>query len=447
MKSLTNEKQGNNKTNHLKEENEQKKKMALDENVDLMTSPTKKMNKTKNVDFRKEDYKGYNKRPYESDENAAGRTKSFGIPAGALLEYRLKRLMFNMGYFSKVGVVMKTSQDETAVTITDLDVYGIYVHKDFTSKTLWADCKSGGARVHERISWIKGIMNTVDINNALFVKGGVRTEVKQYARKYGIQVLDLNIIQKLEKDYNISNDDWSGSWNPETQYNQLIAFSRISVPTNDIYKKIANFIGSDYWVMDNYSRVKKIITAIRELSQMLDVPIPSEQLVAIRWAINELVCLFLLTTLNISKELYYFNDREKRETIIESLSAGDVSNKKRKEIFDAAFRVAYSMVKNQIPEFIPPADLPVINLSPPKYTEAFYDLIMRMTNNPLQYYDLLRLLDFSLMEYDLQSKDVNYHKLESMFTNYEDLIIGAKTLLHFISQITTLPRSYFQILK
>lgn len=369
------------------------------------------------------------------------------IPNGKLLEYRIKRLMFYMGYYTKVGIEMKTSLDEKAVTITDLDVYGIYVHKDFTSKTLWADCKSGGARVHERISWIKGIMNTVQINNALFVKSGVRTEIKQYARDYGIQVLDLNTISKLEKDYNITSEDWSGSWNIDAQHNQLLILSRIAIPTNDIYKKIANFISCDYWVLDNYSRIKKIITAIRELSKMLEVPIPKDQLISIKWAINELTCLFLLTTLNIAKELYYFNDKEKYETIVDSLSAGEISNKKRKEIFDAALRFAYGMVQNQIPEFVPPSELPQISLSPPKYTEAYYDLILRVTNNPLQYYDLLRFLDYSLMEYDLQSENIDHSKLENMFTNYDDLIIGAKTLLHFISQITNLPRSYFQILK
>lgn len=388
---------------------------------------------------------GSGKRKYS--KKAIKNTPSRSVPAGTLLEYRLKRLLFNMGYFPKVGVVMKTSQDETAVTITDLDVYGIYVHKDFTSKSIWADCKSGGARVHERISWIKGIMNTVDINDVIFVKGGVRTEVKQYARKYGIQIMDLNIVQKLENDYNIKEDDWTGSWNPATQHNQLVTLAKVAVPTNDVYKKIANFISADYWVLDNYSRIKKIITAIRELTQMLGISIPEEQLSSIKWAINELICLFLLATLNISKELYYFNEVEKRETIFGALSAGDVSNEKRREIFDAAFRVAYSMVQSQIPEYDPPAHIPPINLKPPRYSEAYYDLVIRITNNPLQYYDLLRFMDFSLMEYDLQSRDIEHEQLKIMFSNYDDLLIGAKTVLHFICEVTGIPRSHFQFLK
>lgn len=368
------------------------------------------------------------------------------VSAGTSLEYRLKRLIYYMGYFPKVGIIMKTSQDETAVTITDLDVLGIYMHKDFTSKSIWVDCKSGRAKVHERISWIKGIMNTVQINDAIFVKGGVRTEVKQYARKYGIQILDLKIIEKLENTYNVAKEDWSGSWNPHTQHNQINSLSKMAVPTNEIYRKIANFISSDYWILDNYSRIKKIVTAIRELSSVLNMPIAEEQIKTTKWAINELVSLFLLTTFNICKELYYFSDSEKSETIYEALSAGDITIKKRKEIFDAAFRVAYSMVKSQIPEFTPPAKMPPINLNPPRYTEAFSDLVLRITSNPLDYYDLLRFIDYVLMEFDLQSQRIDHEKLKKMFTNYDDLIKGAKTYLHFICQVTGVPRSYFQLI-
>ncbi|MFC5591554.1 hypothetical protein ACFPRA_21960 [Sporosarcina soli] len=372
--------------------------------------------------------------------------KQSNIPSGFLLEYRIKRLLFHMGYFPKMGVVMKTSQEETAVEITDLDVYGIYMHKDFTSKTLWADCKSGGAKVHDRIMWIKGVMNTIKINDTVFVKKGVRTEVKQYARTSGIQILDLGMLEKLEKDYKISEEYWAGSWNPEIQHDQLVTLSKIDIPTNDTYKKIAKFISADYWAIDSYSRIKKIITALRELSMVLSLPISDEQLTSVRWAINELMGLFLLATLNVCKEVYYFTDSEKRETVYEGLAAGDVSNKKRKEIFDAAFRVAYSVVQSQIPDFKPPTQLPPINLTPPRYTEAFLNLISRITNNPLNYYDLLRFIDFSLMEYDLHSRKINHDVLKNMFINYADLTIGAKTLFHFVSEVTGIPRSYFQLL-
>lgn len=369
------------------------------------------------------------------------------ITAGSRLEYRMKRLVFFMGYFPKIGVEIRTSSDDSSDKITDLDVYGLYVHKDFTCKTLWSDCKSGGVDVHKRISWIKGIMSEIKINDVIFVSPRARTSVKQYARKSGIQILDLTVIEKLEVQYGITQDDWRGSWNPQTQYNRINALAKINIPTNDQYKKIAKFITSDYWVLDNFSKAKKAMTALKDLASASELLIDNEQLTVIKWAIFELIGLFLLAILDIAKELYYFTDAEKKQTVHDGLLSSDIPNKRRNELFDTAIKVAFGLVKNHYPEIKLPDKMPSINLTPPSYFEAFNDLIQRVTNNPLSYHDLLRFLDFSLMEYDLQFKQVNESDLRQLFNNYDDVMLGAKTLLNFLCQITNIPRSFFEFLK
>lgn len=389
----------------------------------------------------KKDYgSGYSKRK----ENI--QSQKLVIPPGTLLEYRIKRLVFNLGYYPRMGIDLKTSYDDTAEKITDLDVYGIYIHKDFTMKTIWADCKSGGVKIHDRLSWIKGVMGSIQTNDVILVAGGVRTSVKQYARKSGIQILDLNVVQKLEDDNGIASSDWRGSWNPSTQYNKILDLSKISIPTNDIYKRISKFISSDYWVMDNYSRCKKALTALRELSSMDSIPLSLEQMKVVKWAIFELIGMFLLATINISKEIYYFTDGEKKEIIIDGLSSGDIPNKKRAEIIDAAFRVAYSSLKSQIPDFQVPIKMPTISLNPPSYSSAFCDLMLRITNKPIYFFDILRFIDFTLMEYDLNGKHYDEEILRKMFNNYDNVLVGAKTLLHFICHTTNTPKSLFSML-
>ena len=400
--------------------------------------PKKETNGNKNQ-------KNYKKK--QTKVNATPSQYSPVIPPGILLEYRIKRLVFNLGYYPRMGIDLKTSYDEAADKITDLDVYGIYVHKDFTTKTLWADCKSGGVRIHDRLSWIKGVMGTIQINDVLLVAGGVRTSVKQHARKSGIQILDLNIIGKLEEDYGVKVDDWRGSWNPKNQFNKILNLSRVSIPTNDLYKKIAKFISSDYWVMDSYPRAKKALTALRELSNVVSIPIPEEQSKVIRWATFELIVMFLLAVLNISKELYYFSDSEKKEAIYEGLASGDVPNKKRAEMMDAAFRYAYNNLKNQIPDFIVPLKMPTINLNPPSYSDAFFNLVLRITSKPSYYFDILRFMDYVLMEYDLNDKPYNEGDLKVIFNNYDNVLVGSKTLLHFICHTTNIPRTLFSILR
>ncbi|MBS4842566.1 hypothetical protein [Clostridium sp.] len=390
-----------------------------------------------------------NKSNYVSSYNK-GKSNSVmynSISPGTLLEYRIKRLVFNLGYYPRMGIDLKTSYDDKAEKITDLDVYGIYIHKDFTMKTIWADCKSGGVKIHDRLSWIKGVKGSIQINDVILVAGGVRTSVKQYARKFEIQILDLKVIQKLEDDYGIDSNDWRGSWNPDTQNNKVVKLSRINIPTNDIYKRISKFISSDYWVMDNYSKCKKAITALRELSALDSIPMSADEMKSVKWGIFELVGMFLLAILNISKEVYYFTDGEKMEIINEGLSSGDIPNQKRAELIDAAFRVAYSSLKSQIADFQIPAKMPTISLNPPNYASAFCDLILRITNKPIYFFDILRFIDFTLMEYDLNDKPYDEEALRKIFNNYDNVIIGSKTLLHFICHTANIPRTLFSLLK
>jgi hypothetical protein len=383
----------------------------------------------------------------EKQNNATSKKITTNISKGNLLEYRLKRLLFVMGYFPKIGVIIKTSQEQQSDVITDLDVYGVYIHKNFSSKTIWADCKAGQARPLERISWINGVKNTIQIQDVVFVKKNVRPSTKQFARKLGIQILDLDIIDKLENDYDIQSNDWRGSWNPETQHKKLTIFQKINVPSNDIFKKIGNFIISAYWTFDDYTKIKKTLTAIKQLSAIEQAPLPEEQLISIRWAIFELINLFVLATLNISKELYYFSDEEKKDTILNGLISGEISPQKRAEIIEATYKTAYIIIQRQIPDFKAPLQIPNLGMNPPQYFEAFYDLVLRITNNPLDYYDLLRFLDFIFMEYDLLSKEIDEAVLKDIFRNHNDLIISAKTILHFVCNITGISKSIFQLMR
>ncbi|MFO1443293.1 hypothetical protein KDN24_08720 [Bacillus sp. Bva_UNVM-123] len=368
------------------------------------------------------------------------------ISSGDLLEYRMKRLLYHMGYFTKTGVLLKTSNDDSADPITDLDVFGIYIHRDFSKKTLWVDCKSGQARPHDRLTWIHGIQSTLNADDVIFVKNDVRFATKQYARKTGVQILDIRLIDKLESDFGVKYSDWRGSWDYNILKDKKTAFSRISIPNNESFKKITSFITSNYWNLDNFTKVKKSITALRDLSSYVSLPLEESQLSAIRWAIYELVCLLTLATLDISKEVYYFSEEERRETITEGLISSEIPIKKRNEILNASFKIAFSLVKQQVPDFNIPTKKQTINLTPPSYHEAFLDMISRITKNPHAYYDILRYFDFVLYEYDLKDKEINEKELGQYFNDIKSITISAKTLLHFIHQITGIPKQVFSLL-
>ena len=229
------------------------------------------------------------------------------ISKGELLEFRIKRLLFSMGYFCKIGVIINADRSEFSDNITDLDVLGFSMHKDFTCKSIWADCKSGNAKPLERISWINGVKRFADIDDVVFVKKGVRVSTKQFARKSGIQIMDLEVLQKFENDYKIEDTSVEGSWDYNTQKECETILKNIRIYKSENIKKILKFIKVNYWSLDEYTQVKKCITALNQLGDFLKMPISDNEIKALKWAVYEVVSLFVLSTIKICRNTYYFN--------------------------------------------------------------------------------------------------------------------------------------------
>lgn len=73
-------------------------------------------------------------------------------------------------------------------------------------------------------------------------------------------------------------------------------------------------------------------------------------------------------------------------------------------------------------------------------------MIFRIIEQPLCYFDILRFLDFTLLEYDLNNEQYNEEELEAIFNNTAELLKSAKTFLHFVCHITNIPKEIFVLL-
>lgn len=365
---------------------------------------------------------------------------------GLLLEYRIKRLLFHMGYYAQSNILLKTSPYLPNDDITDLDVYGYYFMPDFSYSAKWVDCKSGNTNVLQHLAWINGIKSQVAVNEVIFIKQGVRKSIKEYARTLGIKVFDLNCLSQLEEHYNIKSNDWRGSYDIMMQSGKLIDFSRISVPDEHLYKSIANFMASTYWALDSFSKVKKCITGLRQLASIVTLPFDESQIKSIKWAIFNMISMFLLATLEICGNLYYFSDNDKLSAIAEGLVSGSIPVSKRQEIAEISYKFASTIVKQYIPEFNDSMVSKVNPNMPPNYYEAYCDLIKRITQNPLSWTESLRILDFYLMEFDLKGKSKPDNFFSDFSVKSDDLELSLKTILHFIHKVTGVPKDIFSLI-
>ncbi|WP_379143582.1 hypothetical protein [Paenibacillus sp. sgz500992] len=387
--------------------------------------------------------KPQNSKSKNYSKNSTSKPKNKGNEVGELLEFRAKRLLFHMGYYPRSNIIVKTSLDDESETITDLDVYGVYVHKDFRSKKVWVDCKAGMARPHERISWIKGVRQFVDVDDILFIKSNIRSPIKNFARKNNIQILELHQLEKLEQDYKIKANNWMGSWNPSTISGKLKEFTSISIPNNTQYKKIGTFISIEYWSYDIYTRLKKSMAALREVASLPFEAMKPNELMASKWAVYEVTILFALSVLSICEELYYLDDRERTSALYEEVVNGGIDAKKRNELVNASFRAAFEITKSKYPDFVIPNITDLAKNNPPSYFQPLNDLLSRIVHNPLDYYDVLRPLDFVLMENELLDRRINLSLLNEMFTNIEGNFRGMKTIITFVTQVLGVPSNMY----
>ena len=154
----------------------------------------------------------------------------------------------------------------------------------------------------------------------------------------------------------------------------------------------------------------------------------------------------MLPMLQICRKVQYFPDKDKVDTIIQGLIYGSNSKAKIDDILKVTNNIAKKTLHQYCVDENKLIDLPEIKLNQPEYTEAFINMIFRIIEQPLCYFDILRFLDFTFSQYDLNNEQYNMEELDDIFNNTEELLKSAKTFLHFICHIMNISKDVFILL-
>ncbi len=142
----------------------------------------------------------------QSDAQVARPAK---IILGEALEYRIARLQMFMGYFVRRGVPIYTSGMLNQAT--DLDLLALRYVEPFRRQMVITECKSGDVGPLDRVFWLSGVKTFVRADEAILVRKGTRWDIKDFAKRAGINVLDLHRVADLEQLYKVGPDDWPGT--------------------------------------------------------------------------------------------------------------------------------------------------------------------------------------------------------------------------------------------
>jgi hypothetical protein len=364
------------------------------------------------------------------------------IEEGITYEYRLMRLYFYMGYFTRRGVTVRPLFGPGNIKITDVDVLGLRFLIGFRPYLTIGECKSGdNVGTIDRFLWIRGLNQHLHADETFVAKKKFSRQTNEFARRWGILALDAERVAELEDAWVPQSELWLGSHD----YHHF--YERHKQVYNDIIKKDARlksaflFARSEFWYTENTIRLKRAITHIDDLAQdLVGDWARNNTAYSQRWLILELIVLLSISVLHLCHQCYSLSKLARRGYVAQLLAAGLLPIDELRKLRQAAQQYAYQKVKELAgQEALFPAE--ASDVPPPDYTAALLDILERLLARETQALQVPRLLDLITYEVALKSGQVTSEILSPLFHGDVEMTLKlAKNILYFLFDHTSLDK-------
>lgn len=358
----------------------------------------------------------------------------------AYLKLRLSRLLWKMGYFVRRNIPVSTytlgKRVPKRIDITDIDVLGIRWDEDFTPDKIVCECKSGSkAKPLDRSFWLRGVMHYFGARKGYLLVKESGMVPGNVGAKMGVTVIDHNLLVDLEKRYEIENDYWVGSCNPEID--SKIFLYRKSL--KETVRRPLNYIVYGYWKDPEYYQIKRLITSGRDLSEKFQPSID-----AYRWLAFESINLFAVSVLSFCSKLFVTEPQRFNEDASTELFGGFLSKIERQGIANSLFKLMKSYIESQYQDKFPlmPEHL---NLNP-DYFDKLVDLLARLMSKPRESKMLPVILDIFFFEFLCKNKEPSKEELASYAGDHDIYLLVklAKNVVEFFLESTSLNPDIFK---
>lgn len=352
-----------------------------------------------------------------------------------VLEYRVRRLFFYQGFFSRSHLTLKSYFYPESVDVTDIDVLGIRFSTSFNPEVTICECKSGESNgIVDRILWLLGLSKYFAASNSLVVRKVIPAKIKHFAQEVGVVPVDYARLAELEKQIEIPSN-FSGSCDYEF-YEPRIQKYYQNIKDDPQLSKVYWFLRSRFWYTENSTRMKQAITALEMLSKN-----PKSE--SLRWLIYEATILLSLSLVYLCREIFSFSESERSEYIRNLLTTGVGSPEFSKRVLDATYGIIVAMVKERSGES-EKIDYEKLQIPPPDYASALTDLATRMLQRPMTSIQVPRFLDFTCHEFLFKNKKMEQGDIERLFPSETDMVAKlAKNVAKFVVDKKGIPEEYF----
>ena len=288
-------------------------------------------------------------------------------------------------------------------TYTDIDVICINFNSMLQKRIIICDCKSGNTiKEKNRIFWLSGLMNIIDIDDCYFVKTDIaHNQVYQLADKTNIRLISDKLLSNLEKIFNVNEDEYIGPFDIKNIEN-----------INKIYKSLKKnhykeylYFSDLYWYDDLYSQIKKLYEIMQKIkSYGYKEGGYAEKDIVNHYLIFYILSLFSISCLEFANKLIFVEKEKQNDYIYDCLIRGNPYIVQNIDIYTKFYNFMVGEIKTRYGKKYPISKKEFLSFLKIGYLDNIIDLIQRIGNYSLFASSLPQI--FQLAAYDLfNSKD------------------------------------------
>ena len=365
------------------------------------------------------------------------------LKKGDVLEYRCFRLFQYMGYFIRRQQGILTSGGLSQVT--DLDLYGIKFHSDFSRDVIIAECKSQKKLGPlDRILWIRGLKDIIGARSAFLIIPKTQWDIKDYAFGKGVKIIDFEALDRMETAFGIDRDVFYGLTDA-TFYEPLYDSWKHLLSTGYRYGKLLEFLTVESKTISPNKGVNRLFSEIKWILPKLSTSKSSESQVSL-WLLYECVVYMAIYILEISEYLQSLNEIDFRGYLEKMLTYGDWNPSAADNLLKDSWACAKRLSKEQLGK---PIIVPEIfcKFPAPPYLKGIAEITERFCKNPKSSKNVHWVLDILFFEFLFKNKPVDQSILDLLFNLGSDkdmTIKQAKNVIELFVKYGSVPVEYFK---
>lgn len=322
------------------------------------------------------------------------------LPAGALLEARVARLLHREGAFVRTDVDLN-AQFRERFGVTDLDVLAFYIDQTLDVRIVNGECKTTESRSApssgDRLLWLAGVARLVDAQRSFLVTAREASDnARGLAARLGSEILDPRDLGRREQLTDLRPGSPYGTHLPALL--DLRAAIQRTVSTDPDLQRAYWFVRSDLWLMEPTAALKRTLGASRLLASRYSDALPQNQMTAIRWLAAQVITGFTLAAVRIAGTAYRQPEDVFERHFHERLAEGVTSYAAMRELSRTVDKFVVGLLSQvgRDPAQVAGA-IGAFEPKIPPYAEPLTELIQRIALAAPAAADLPRLAEYYLL--------------------------------------------------